>query len=198
MKRPAQDEAKSPNDKHVVSMLRRSRSRFKRREEAAAPARRPTATSMAPIRKLALVDMPRVNTASSPDASGAERREHKRKSLSVAVDMHTESNFFGGRTRDISIGGLFIETDVALDIGVEVAVNLWLGGTRYELASEVMWALTDAAGTRGIGVRFVRIPDKALRAIAAFIDERSPGLAVDDVELEPEGEAPDGEAPAPR
>lgn len=167
-------------------MLRRTRSRFKRREEAPS-SQRVTAPAPVPVRKLALVDMPRVTPAATPAASGAERREHKRKSLSVAVDMTTESNFFAGRTRDISIGGLFIETDVALDIGAEVSVNLWLAGTRYELVSEVMWALTNADGiTSGIGVRFVRLPEKALRAIAAFIDERSPdGVAVEDIELEP-------------
>jgi len=105
----------------------------------------------------------------------SDRRQHARVSVEVDVDVSTASNFFVGKTRDLSMGGLFIETPIALPIGAAVSIELKLKGKKHQLASEVMWALDGADGTTvGIGVRFTSPPPKSRNAILSFMKERAP------------------------
>jgi len=120
----------------------------------------------------------------------SDRRQHARVSVEVDVDVDTGSNFFVGKTRDLSMGGLFIETPIALPIGAAVSVQLKLKGKKHRLSSEVMWALDGADGaTVGIGVRFSSPPPTSRNAILAFMKERAP---VEFEMFEPEEEADDG------
>lgn len=133
-----------------------------------------------------------------------ERRQHTRVSIEVDVDVSSESNFFVGKTRDLSMGGLFIETPIALPIGAGVSVALRLKGKKHELAADVMWALDSGDGaTVGIGVQFKKLPPKSRNAILAFMKERAP-VAFEMFEPEPdpeeseaEGARADGQRPAP-
>ena len=70
-----------------------------------------------------------------------DRRRTPRISLDVAVGFSTAHNFFAGRTRDISIGGLFIESHVAMDPGTPITVKLTLGRNTYQLDCTVAWVL---------------------------------------------------------
>ena len=54
----------------------------------------------------------------------SDRRQHPRLSIAVEVDLRSEHNFYSAQTRDLSVGGLFIETDVALPIGTRLARGL--------------------------------------------------------------------------
>ncbi len=116
----------------------------------------------------------------------AERRKHPRVSVAVEVDVTSEHNFYVGRTRDVSLGGLFIE-GVGLDVGASVNVDLTLDGRRHALPAEVMWTLSGADGSvQGVGVRFVSMSDAARRAIEKFMVKRAPhGIDVDPVGVEP-------------
>src|SRR6266851_4122503 len=99
-------------------------------------------------------------------ASSKENRKHPRVSIAVDVDLRSEHNFYAGRTRDISLGGLFIDTDIGLPIGAPIDVKLALDGSEYTLSCEVIWGLTDEARrTVGIGLRFLQVPGAASRAI---------------------------------
>ena len=44
--------------------------------------------------------------------------------MAVEIDFRSQHNFYSGRTHDISVGGLFIETNVALPIGTKLTVEL--------------------------------------------------------------------------
>jgi uncharacterized protein (TIGR02266 family) len=115
-----------------------------------------------------------------------ERRKHTRISVDVAVDLASESNFYSGRTRDISMGGLFIETDAGLAIGTRVTVKLSLDDRFYELPAEVMWALDRSSGQGfGVGVQFTSLPLRSRNAILQFMKQRAP---LDFEMLEPESE----------
>jgi uncharacterized protein (TIGR02266 family) len=104
-----------------------------------------------------------------------ERRKHPRVSVAVEVDVTSDHNFYVGRTRDISVGGLFIEADVGIEIGATISLDLALDGRKFALQGEVMWALAGEDGsTAGIGVRFVKLPDAARRAIEKFMGKRAP------------------------
>ncbi|NUP10297.1 MAG: PilZ domain-containing protein [Polyangiaceae bacterium] len=125
----------------------------------------------------------------------SERRRHPRLSLEVDVDVSTAHNFYAGKTRDISMGGLFIETPVGLEPGTEVTVSLALGQQRFTLTCKVAWILGGASGTAGFGVEFDSIPEKAKKAIHAFMKKRAP---MDFDMAEPElDEADETPAPAP-
>lgn len=104
-----------------------------------------------------------------------ERRVTPRFALSVAVDLESGSNFYAGQTRDISAGGIFIETTVSIPVGEELSVRVKLGEKSFSFSAEVMWAMADSGGKNlGVGCRFVRIQPAQRKAIEAFMSERGP------------------------
>ena len=122
-----------------------------------------------------------------------ESRQHPRVSIAVDVDVTSGSNFYAGRTRDLSLGGLFVETDVGLPIGAQIDVKLKLPKGMFLVACEVVWQLSDKGRTLGVGVRFVQLSLGAKRAIEDFMSVRSP-VAFEEAELE---ETPSKPGPPP-
>ncbi len=105
----------------------------------------------------------------------SERRQHPRLSISVEVDFGSENNFYSARTRDISVGGLFIECDIALPIGTRLRVDLKFLQKQLHTESEVTWVLLgDGGQPTGMGVRFVDLPEAATKNIEAFMALRAP------------------------
>ena len=82
-----------------------------------------------------------------------ENRQHPRKAIQVAVAFQLGS---GERVeascRDISLGGMFVETDAPPPYGAEVIVFLSLPGLRAEsaLKSTVRWTQRGS----GMGLQF--------------------------------------------
>jgi len=124
-----------------------------------------------------------------------ESRKHPRVLIAVEVDLGASgSNFYAGRTRDISLGGLFVETDVPLPIGTKLDVKLKLPKSTFTLPSEIVWMLTDREKqTVGVGVRFLELSKAAKRAIESFMAIRHPvdfeDAVVDDDDDDEEPEA---------
>jgi uncharacterized protein (TIGR02266 family) len=109
--------------------------------------------------------------------------------IAVEVTISSGHNFYVGRTRDISTGGLFIETPVGMDIGARVDVKLELARKRYSLDSEVVWVLSEHGKTSGVGVRFIDLPAAVKTAIEAFMKKRD----ADGISLDPEPSDADDE-----
>jgi uncharacterized protein (TIGR02266 family) len=104
-----------------------------------------------------------------------DRRKHSRLSISVEIDFGSENNFYSAQTRDISVGGLFIETDVTLAIGTRLRVDLKFLQKQLQAEGEVTWVLVgDGNQTTGVGVRFIDLPDSAKKNIEAFMGMRKP------------------------
>lgn len=103
-----------------------------------------------------------------------ERRKHPRLLISVEVDLHSGHNFFSARTRDISAGGLFIETDVPLAIGAALTVEIVFSGERHSIEAEVTWVLDSGSSRAGVGVVFKEMAPSAQLAIARFMRMRAP------------------------
>jgi uncharacterized protein (TIGR02266 family) len=104
-----------------------------------------------------------------------DRRRFPRFEVSVDVDISSGSNFYAGRARDISLGGLFIQADVGLRPGTEIQVQLTVLHTRLAIPAEVVWVLVDAQGmTSGVGVRFLSVTPMARKKIEAFMRMRPP------------------------
>ena len=103
-----------------------------------------------------------------------DRRQHPRLSIAVEVDFGSENNFYSARTRDISVGGLFIETDVALPIGTRLRIDLKFLKKKLHVEAEVAWALADKETSVGMGLRFVDLPAGAKEHIESFMALRAP------------------------
>jgi uncharacterized protein (TIGR02266 family) len=104
-----------------------------------------------------------------------DRRHHARLSIAVEVDFGSENNFYSAKTRDISVGGLFIESDFALPIGTRLRIDLKFLQKRVDAEAEVTWVLMgEGEQAVGMGVRFVDLPERATKNIEAFMALREP------------------------
>jgi uncharacterized protein (TIGR02266 family) len=111
--------------------------------------------------------------------SPPERRRQARFAIASDVDLTSEDNFYAGRTRDLSLGGLYVETNAVLPLGSRLAVRVKIRGKAYSVDAEVVWTmLPDGDATGGLGLRFLHLPVDARRAIQGFIALRPP-LAFD-------------------
>jgi uncharacterized protein (TIGR02266 family) len=118
-----------------------------------------------------------------------EKRQHNRATISAVVDLSSEDNFYAGAARDISLGGLYVETQTGLAIGTEVTALLKLPSKVLSLRAEVVWSVAKGSQTVGMGLRFLNMPAPAKREIEAFMLLRQPiSFAVED---------PDEESPPP-
>ena len=125
-----------------------------------------------------------------------EKRQHSRVTLSAVVNLSSEDNFYAGAARDISVGGLYVESDIGLAIGTEVAAVLMLPSKVLQLRAEVMWSVAKGTKTVGMGLRFLNLPPAAKRDIEAFMLLRQPiSFAVEDADEEPPSRPPPLPAP---
>jgi uncharacterized protein (TIGR02266 family) len=125
-----------------------------------------------------------------------EKRQHNRVTLSAVVDLSSDDNFYAGDARDISLGGLYVESTSALPIGTEVTAILRLPSKVLSLRAEVMWSVAKGAKTIGMGLRFLNLPLPAKREIEAFMLLRQPiDFAVEEADEEPPSRPPPLPAP---
>ncbi len=125
---------------------------------------------------------PRHARPAPPPKSVLDRRSAPRLPLSAAVDLTSRDNFFAGRALDISLGGIFIETTAALEVGTKIGVRIQILDRVFAVATEVTWVLADRIGRpTGVGVRFLHLPAPLAETITAFIHQRMPiGFDVDE------------------
>ena len=120
-----------------------------------------------------------------------EKRQHNRVTISAVVNLSSEDNFYAGAARDISVGGLYVETKSGLAIGTEVTALLKLPSKVLSLRAEVVWSVATGSQTVGMGLRFLNMPAPAKREIEAFMLLRQPiSFAVEDPDEQPAGPPP--------
>ncbi len=114
----------------------------------------------------------------------------------VAVDapilIRTRDDEASARIRNLSRGGLFVETRQPLDPQEELALSFRLPESEHRLAptASVAWhEQDDHARLSGHGLRFLAVDAATLREIEAFVHERSPSV---DAETERSAERPPG------
>ncbi len=98
-----------------------------------------------------------------------EKRAYTRKSMDVDVKCQAESSAaFTGRSKDISLGGMFIFADHAPEFGDKLTLTLTLPGspTSLELPAVVRWV---DRGSAGFGVQFGLLGARATHTIAWFM-----------------------------
>jgi len=92
-----------------------------------------------------------------------DQRRHSRKPLAVPVGFATKEGPGGeGTSRDLSLGGMFVETDLPLPFGAAVTLHFTLpgGAEPLALAGVVRWTKPD-----GMGIQFGSLGARETHAI---------------------------------
>lgn len=110
----------------------------------------------------------------------SERRQHPRLSVKVEIDFTSDHNFYSATTRDVSVGGVFLETNLALKIGTKIEIELKFLKRRAKIEGEIAWQLMEGDEVVGVGVRFGHVPAAAEKSIRAFMALRDPLVFGDD------------------
>jgi type IV pilus assembly protein PilZ len=94
-----------------------------------------------------------------------ELRRHQRATIDIPVQFVAKgsTDAFQGQARDISVGGMFVQTPSPLAFGADVVVSLTLPGqkTPFSLPAVVRWSRTG----EGMGLQFGLIGARETHAI---------------------------------
>ncbi len=99
---------------------------------------------------------------------GEKRREHVRKPYIVAVDYETENGSYHGYIMDISVGGVFIETNESLTIGQELLLSLSFRNLQkpFKVTGKVV-----RKTPQGVGMKFEGLTQRQLDTLASVVRE---------------------------
>lgn len=124
----------------------------------------------------------RAKKTSSP-RGGLQAFIEKRRSLRtplfvLEVKWKKLNKIFIGQTHNLSIGGMLMSTERALQVGEHFPVEFILPDrkTKIKCTAEVAWThpyQEEGAGSEGVGVRFVDLNDKKLEAIGEWIKKQA-------------------------
>jgi CheY-like chemotaxis protein len=125
-----------------------------------------------PISQLALIDV--VHRYLRSPGRGMPRAP-----LDTPVRLLQGSRESWGKARNISRGGMFVESDCAGD--AEIVLEFCLPETLYVLTptATVVWQRRGGSGeAEGVGLRFLCLDGPSARRLGAFVDERTPLAAL--------------------
>lgn len=90
-----------------------------------------------------------------------EKRSHDRFPIELELTLVYEGELYPGRTKDVSLGGMFVHTAATLRFGAELDVRLELPKLRYRgvLPATVRWHKAE-----GIGLSFRSLGPQDVRA----------------------------------
>lgn len=100
------------------------------------------------------------------------RRSDRRYERRVAIDLVYEGTVLSTFTRNISLGGVFLETDRTLPFGVRVSLKFKVP-TQSELVmvdGQVRWMEQEGGYVRGIGIRFEGLRARDVWALNKFFE----------------------------
>ena len=110
-------------------------------------------------------------------ADATEKRVHPRNTLRTQVVLEDEfgDGFIYFYTTDVSLGGLFIESEIPLKVGTTMFLSFALSANQpmIRTTGEVMRLEKLAPtypGISGLGIRFFDLADDDRKAIEAFTE----------------------------
>ena len=108
---------------------------------------------------------------------GAERRLFPRKNLRsrVVFEDETGEGFIYFYSTDLSVGGIFFESDVPLKLGTQVFLSFSLrDGERPLRVTGQVVRIEHEKGTGfvvlGVGIKFLDLPEDTRRIIESFVN----------------------------
>jgi uncharacterized protein (TIGR02266 family) len=101
------------------------------------------------------------------------RRSDRRYDRRVPIDFSHEGSSFSAHTRNISLGGVFIETDQTLPFGAKVALRFKVPtqSEMIEVEGQVRWLEMDEGKLRGLGIRFEGLRARDVWALNKFFEK---------------------------
>ncbi|MGD0678708.1 MAG: PilZ domain-containing protein [Polyangiaceae bacterium] len=100
-----------------------------------------------------------------------ELRRYERTPVDVTVEFSLRSSAqrFSGRAKDLSVGGMFVETAFPAAFATEIVVHVTLPGQRTALAipGVVRWT-----GSGGMGIQFGLLGARETHAITQLASKR--------------------------
>lgn len=108
------------------------------------------------------------------NAMGADQRKFLRKALEVdfeATDAQGDGQLVF-TTADLSLGGVFIKSDVLLELDERLTLSVRLpNGTRFDAKARVAWVRSFPEGDEpaGMGVEFTELSDADRAAVQGFL-----------------------------
>ena len=101
------------------------------------------------------------------------RRSDRRYDRRVPIDFSHEGSSFSAHTRNISLGGVFIDTEQTLPFGARVTLKFKVPTQSevIEVDGQVRWLEMDEGRLRGIGVRFEGLRARDVWALNKFFEK---------------------------
>ena len=101
------------------------------------------------------------------------RRSDRRYDRRVPIDFAHEGSSFSAHTRNISLGGVFIETDHTLPFGAKLSLRFKVPTQTemIEVEGQVRWLEMDEGRLRGLGVRFEGLRARDVWALNKFFEK---------------------------
>ncbi len=101
------------------------------------------------------------------------RRSDRRYERRVAIDFTYEGTAYSSHTRNISLGGVFIDTDRTLPFGARLGLKFKVPtqAEPIEVEGQVRWLEMEEGRLRGIGVRFEGLRARDVWALNKFFEQ---------------------------
>lgn len=101
------------------------------------------------------------------------RRSDRRYERRVPIDFSHEGTSYSGHTRNISLGGVFIETEQTLPFGARVTMKFRIPtqAEPIDVEGQVRWLEMDEGRLRGLGVRFEGLRARDVWALNKYFEK---------------------------
>ena len=100
-----------------------------------------------------------------------EKREYPRKGIRLAVSYETMDEFLIDYTSNVSLGGIFLETEQELPRDHRLQLQLQLPDGEVFLAEGIIqWTSSDGTFPKGVGVHFTVLSARNQRRIKRLLE----------------------------
>lgn len=101
------------------------------------------------------------------------RRSDRRYERRVEIDITTDGGVMTTFTRNISLGGVFIDTDRTMPFGAKCALKFRVPTQTdpIEVDGQVRWVEMEEGQVRGIGIRFEGLRARDVWALNKFFEK---------------------------
>ena len=107
-------------------------------------------------------------TTVSLEGNDSSMRENPRKPCLINANYSIQNKDYKSYILDISIGGVFIETNETFTLGQEIVLNFSLPHYQkpFKLTGTISWG-----SPRGFGVKFDEVPTQQGEILKSFVDQ---------------------------
>ncbi len=110
-----------------------------------------------------------LDAPSAPRPRGQENRRDRRHPLRLPVIIHGDNGVGFGSTSDVSLGGMFIETDDTRAFGARIIVKFRAAGLEQPLSAPAVVRWVEPG--RGMGVQFESVRPLVIWALQKELKE---------------------------